>query len=192
MIKENLSFLSCAGSIETRDSRFYVSPFNFSDEDKAILRNSEQRALLFDAIETLTLPMFIIEHDPYKSSNQVSNFVRMDPYILKLALLIYSVRIKIHEKGDSERFMWTGSEESSSFLANIDHDIVIDCLLKREISIRPVFELADILNGDWKICRNNAHLAMSQYLQLRYKHWRVSWIQYLKMKLIIYWNVWWL
>lgn len=51
MIKENLSFLSCAGSIETRDNRFYVSPFNFSDEDKTILRNSEQRALLFDAIE---------------------------------------------------------------------------------------------------------------------------------------------
>lgn len=28
------------------------------------------------------------------------------------------------------------------------YDVVIYCLLKREISIRPVFELADILNGD--------------------------------------------
>lgn len=46
----------------------------------------------------LTLPMFIIEHDPYKSSSQVSNFVRMEPYILKLAPLIYNVRIKIHDK----------------------------------------------------------------------------------------------
>jgi hypothetical protein len=174
MIKENMSFLSCAGSIETRDSRFYISPFNFSDEDKSILRNSEQRAQLFEEIETLTLPMFIIEHDPYKASNPVSNFVRMDPYILKLAVLIYSIRLKIHEKGDSERFMWTGSEESFSFLSNTDHDIVIDCLLKRELSIRPVFNLCDILNGEWKQSSKYPHNAMSQYLQLRYKHWRVS------------------
>jgi len=174
MIKENMSFLACAGSIETRDSCFYVSPFNFSDSDKAILRNSEQRAQLFNAIESVTLPMFIIEHDPYKASNQVDNFARMDSYILKLAVLIYSVRLKIHEKGDSERFMWTGSEESFSFLANTDHDIVIDCLIKRELSIRPVFGLSDILTGEWMVSRNHTHHAMSQYLQLRYKHWRVS------------------
>ena len=44
MIKENISFLMCAGCIETRESSFYKSPFNFSEEDKLILNDKDQRA----------------------------------------------------------------------------------------------------------------------------------------------------
>lgn len=174
MIKENISFLTCAGSIETRESCFYKSPFNFSEEDRIILNDKDQRAELFNVIEGLPLPIFIIEHDPYKSANQVANFARMDSYILKLAVLIYSVRLKINEVGDSERFLWTGSEEAFSFLSKMDHDGVIDCLIKREISIRPVCELHDILHGRWKMQNSESHHLMSQYLQLRFKYWRAA------------------
>lgn len=174
MIKENTSFLMCAGSIETRDSRFYNSPFNFSKMDKLILNNKEQRAELLHIIEGISLPMFIIEHDPYKASNTVESFARMDSYILKLAVLIYSVRLKINENGDSERFLWTGSEETFSFLSSIDYEDVIDCLIKKEISIRPVCELCDILNGGWGTYHGDNHRIMSRYLQLRYNHWRVA------------------
>ncbi|PHM72221.1 hypothetical protein [Xenorhabdus sp. KJ12.1] len=173
MIKENISFLKCAGSIETRDSRFYNSPFNFSEEDKIILNDREQRTELFNIIEGITLPMFIIEHDTYKSSNPVLNFARMDSYLLKIAVIIYSVRLKINEEGDSERFLWTGSEETFSFLSNTDYDGIVDCLIKGEISIRPVCELHDILKGRWEIKHNYSHL-LSHYLQLRYKYWRVA------------------
>ena len=174
MIKENISFLMCAGCIETRESSFYKSPFIFSEEDKLILNDKDQRAELFNVVEGLSLPIFIIEHDPYKATNQVDKFARMDSYILKLAVLIYSVRLKINEIGDSERFLWTGSEEAFSFLSKMDHDGVIDCLIKREISIRPVCELCDILNGHWQMQQADGHHLMSRYLQLRYKHWRVA------------------
>lgn len=174
MIKENLSFLYCAGSIETRDSCFYKSPFNFSAEDKLLLRNSEQRAELYKTVEKLSLPVFIIEHDTYNSANEVDKFARYDSYILKLAVLIFSVRLKINEEGDFSRFLWTGSEETFAFISSKDSEEVIDCLIRREISIRPFCNLCEIMKGEWENKRSESHNLMSQYLQLRYKHWRVA------------------
>ncbi|HBR1235578.1 TPA: hypothetical protein L9K97_005099 [Klebsiella pneumoniae] len=174
MIKENLSFLSCAGSIETRESCFYKSPFNFSAEDKLLLKNSELRAELFKTVERLSLPIFIIEHDIYNSANDVDKFARYDSYILKLAVLIYSVRLKINEEGDFARFLWTSSEETFAFISSKDSEEVIDCLIRREISIRPFCDLSELMSGDWEHSRSESHHLMSQYLQLRYKHWRAA------------------
>ncbi|EOC0011713.1 hypothetical protein ACI0X9_003400 [Cronobacter turicensis] len=174
MIKENISFLACAGSIETREYCFYKSPFIFSQEDKTILTDNKQRAALMKALEKISMPIFIIEHNPYNSSQQVDKYARMDSYILKLALLIYTIRLKINEEGESERFLWTGSEEAFTFLSDMDHEQVIDCLIKREISLRPVSPLSEIINGSWEANGPEGHKMMTRYLQLRYKHWRAA------------------
>lgn len=174
MIRENMSFLSCAECIETRAYTFYKSPFIFTEEDKAILSDSVQRDRLLNAMRNAGIPMFVIEHQPGNSEKTIDKYARMDSYILKLALLVYSIRLKINIKGDSERFMWTSSEECFEFLSELDHEQVIEALIRREISIRPVCELSEIMSGNWSLGSQSANKLMSQYLQIRFKQWRVA------------------
>lgn len=174
MIKENFSFLTCAGCIETRECSFYKSPFAFSESDKIIISDNNLRDGVFKALNNISMPLFIIEHEPLNARNQVAGFARMDSYILKLALLVYSIRLKINVEGDSERFLWTASEEAFEFLSNLDHDDVIECLIKREIYIKPVCDLSEVLKGNWEPSASESNRLMSHYLQIRFKQWRAA------------------
>lgn len=174
MIKENASFLTCAGSIETRATQFYKSPFVFSSEDKLILVDSDKRKALTQAVSRLSTPVFIIEYNPFNSNAPLQKVARMDAYILTLALLIYSIRLKINTEGDSERFLWTCSEETFAFLSDIDSETLIDSLIRHEISIRPVISLSEIINGRWESSGPESHKIMARYLQMRYSHWRAA------------------
>lgn len=151
MIKENASFLSCAGSIETRTAQFYKSPFDFSLEDKLMLADSDIRKIITEAVSRISTPVFIIEHNPSNANAPLQKIARLDAYILTLALIIYGTRFKIGNTDDSENLRRLYSEEAFSFLSDIDHDGVIDSLIRHEISIRPVTSLSKIINGGiWK------------------------------------------
>ncbi|TDB45581.1 hypothetical protein [Photorhabdus luminescens] len=173
MVNENISFLNCAISIETRVQSYYNSPFSMSAEDRRFLKNKENQNRLIKAVSEYDLPVFVIGHDPERKNREVDNFVRHDSFILRLALLVLSVRLNIHNGTRAQSFYWMCSEEAVSFIERLDDMQTIDAIIRGELYFKPVRPLTELAGGDWSSIfgSDKSHMELAAYLQLRYEDW---------------------
>ncbi|MEQ4671946.1 hypothetical protein AB7W88_02655 [Providencia vermicola] len=173
MVNENISLLSCAVSLETRAQSFFRSPFVLSEDDRLVLKDKDLLAQLTKSVKSYNVPVFIVDYMPGRKLTEVDNFVRHDSYILRLALLVYSIRVKILNGTLAESFYWLGSDEALNFIERLDDSQTIDAIIKGELYIKPVRSLRELASGAWSSVfgSDNPHMTLPAYLQLRFEHW---------------------
>ncbi len=173
MIKQNLAFLHCAHAMEIRPNKFYHSPFILESKDREILSNEEDMSLLSQIIDKSTLPAFIIDYNPTRAKQSVDNFNRFDSFILRLAILIYGVRVNILDGSPAQSFYWLGSDEAHSFISRLDESSTIDAILEGVLYIKPICSFELMLEGS--LCKTlsstEPEQRLSAYLQSRFEHW---------------------
>ena len=173
MVNENLSLLATAVSIETRAQSYFRSPFMVSDADRELLKDKEKLNQLHRAIKSYNVPVFIVDYMPGRENQEVDNFVRHDAFILRLALIVYTIRVKILNGTLAESFYWLGSDEALHFIERLDDLQTIDAIIKGELYFKPVRPLAELASGEWSSVfgSDKPHMTLPAYLQLRYEHW---------------------
>lgn len=173
MVNENLSILSCAASLETRVQSYFRSPFVLTGDDRCVLNDKELLEQLKKTVKSYNVPVFIVDYMPNRKLSEVDNFVRHDSYILRLALIVFSIRVKILNGTLAESFYWLGSDEALRFIERLDDIQTIDAIIKGELYIKPVRPLRELASGEWSSVfgSDNPQMTLPAYLQLRYEHW---------------------
>jgi len=174
MIVENISLLQCASGIVTRNGRFFENPFNLSSLDIAILQDKKLSDELYNIVGKIDMPIFTVEHVTYTNPVRFDKIAKFDPYLLKIGLAISSILRKIKDTGQSELFMWMRSHEDYDVICDLDCEEMVNCIAQNAIILKPVYSFEDLLNGCWDNDTRFSNLAMVNYLQQRYKHWRAS------------------
>lgn len=174
MINQNLYFLQTAISIITRAQSLYKSPFELAERDREFLIEKTNQAKLALSMEKYDLPIFNICHDPErKISTEVEKFVRHDSYILRLALLVFSIRVFINTGTVAQTFYWFDNEKTVQLVERMDDAQTIDAIITGKIYFKPIRPFADLVDCDFStvIGAPNPTLELTGYLQSRYSHW---------------------
>lgn len=174
MINQNLYFLQTAISIITRAQSLYKSPFELVEGDREFLKDKSNQEKLALSMEKYDLPIFNICHDPDRQiSEEVEKFVRLDSYILRLALLVYSVRVFINTGTVAQTFYWFDNEKTVNLVERLDDAQTIDAIITGKIYFKPIRPFADLVDCDFStiVGTPNPSSNMTGYLQARFSLW---------------------
>ncbi|HCD7770409.1 TPA: hypothetical protein ND549_006200, partial [Klebsiella michiganensis] len=102
--------------------------------DREFLIEKTNQAKLALSMEKYDLPIFNICHDPErKISTEVEKFVRHDSYILRLALLVFSIRVFINTGTVAQTFYWFDNEKTVQLVERMDDAQTIDAIITGKI-----------------------------------------------------------